>query len=163
MPRRESPLRLELSVDEFDAKQVAELARDPSITTAPVMPVELIAPLAITVLPNDVDALDPVAWGLDTIGATKSLLDGSGVVVGLLDTGVDSAHPAFSGVQLEECDFTGEGPGDSSGHGTHCAGTFFVWRIGNAVGGRRYLYRIVRFHFEPTYITGVDLAGPLLS
>src|SRR5437763_12129313 len=81
MPRRESPLRLELSVDELDAKQVAELARDPSITTAPDMPVELIAPRAVTALPNDVDALDPVAWGLDTVGATKSLLDGSGVVV----------------------------------------------------------------------------------
>jgi hypothetical protein len=49
-------------VDELDAKQVAELARDPSITTAPDMPVELIAPRAVTALSNGVDALDPVAW-----------------------------------------------------------------------------------------------------
>ena len=43
----------------------------------------------------------------------------------MLDTGIDTEHPAFGGVDLVQKDFTGLGNGDRDGHGTHFAGTFF--------------------------------------
>ena len=107
--RRESPLRLELAVGELDTKQVAELSNDPSAMTAPNMPVRLIAPCEVEPLADDVDAPVFVPWGLHTVGATESPFTGAGITVGILDTGIDSTHPTFSGVQLEERDFTGEG------------------------------------------------------
>jgi serine protease AprX len=48
--------------------------------------------------------------------------DGTGINVAVLDTGVDSTHPALTGVVASQQDFTGEGIGDLQGHGTHCAG-----------------------------------------
>ena len=47
---------------------------------------------------------------------------GAGVTVALLDTGVDTAHPALVGVVTVQQDLTGEGTGDGNGHGTHTAG-----------------------------------------
>lgn len=49
-------------------------------------------------------------------------LTGKGVRVAVLDTGVDAAHPDFSGRVEAYNDFTGDGRGDRVGHGTHCAG-----------------------------------------
>ncbi|MDB5045968.1 MAG: hypothetical protein JWQ08_2018, partial [Deinococcus sp.] len=58
---------------------------------------------------------------------------GAGTVVAVLDTGIDASHPAFAGVELAEQDFSGDGNGDTEGHGTHCAGTIF----GRDVNGTR--------------------------
>jgi subtilisin family serine protease len=92
------------------------------------MPMQLIAPVAESA-PDEAE----VAWGIEAIGANASQWTGSGVTVAILDSGIDKAHPAFVDVGMTEQDFTGEGDGDSTGHGTHCAATI----LGRDVDGRR--------------------------
>jgi serine protease AprX len=65
--------------------------------------------------------------GADQVEASLGF-SGSGVLVAVVDTGIDAAHPALAGVVVSQQDFTGaggataEGTGDMVGHGTHCAG-----------------------------------------
>ncbi len=47
---------------------------------------------------------------------------GKGVVVGVVDTGIDITHPDVAGRVKAFKDFTGEGEIDNNGHGTHVAG-----------------------------------------
>jgi subtilisin family serine protease len=113
-------------------REVHELARaNKSATIAPVMPMKLIAPVNTGGATNAALAGNP--WGLAAVGALTSPFDGSGIVVAVLDTGIDPSHPAFQGVSLERKNFTTSGDDDEHGHGTHCAGTIF----GRAVDGRR--------------------------
>ncbi len=74
-----------------------------------------------------------VTWGVRAVGAHESPCNGKGAVVAVLDSGIDAEHPAFSGVELIQRNFTNEEDGDKNGHGTHCAGTIF----GRDVSGRR--------------------------
>ncbi|HEY8452295.1 MAG: S8 family serine peptidase [Micromonosporaceae bacterium] len=59
----------------------------------------------------------PVAWA--------DGLDGTGVRVAVLDTGVDATHPDLAGKVVARLDFTGTSPlaVDGHGHGTHVAAT----------------------------------------
>ncbi|MEH1166732.1 S8 family serine peptidase [Micromonospora sp. CPCC 205539] len=58
----------------------------------------------------------PAAW--------QAGFDGTGVTVGVLDTGIDASHPDFAGHLAEVRDFTGgNDPSDNVGHGTHVAST----------------------------------------
>ena len=52
-------------------------------------------------------------------------LDGQGIVVGHIDTGVDFDHPDLKGKMVAWKDFVGNKPApyDDQGHGTHTAGT----------------------------------------
>jgi subtilisin family serine protease len=72
-------------------------------------------------------------WGVRAVGAHESSFTGQGIKVAVLDTGIDANHAAFSGINIVQKNFTGEGDGDTNGHGTHCAGTIF----GQAVDGLR--------------------------
>ena len=45
---------------------------------------------------------------------------GFDMTICIVDTGVDILHPGLH--VIERTDFTGEGPNDTNGHGTHCAG-----------------------------------------
>jgi subtilisin family serine protease len=116
---------------------LAKAKADPDVkASARSMPMKLIAPVstkAVATEPSGAALAAKVAWGVHAVGADTSSFDGTGVVVAVLDTGIDRKHPAFKGVELIEKDFTGDGDGDVVGHGTHCAGTIF----GRDVDGMR--------------------------
>jgi subtilisin family serine protease len=72
-------------------------------------------------------------WGLNRISSrtrpgpnavyTYPDSAGRGIDAYVIDTGILTTHPNFRGRATFGADFTGEGPGDGNGHGTHCAGT----------------------------------------
>lgn len=114
---------LSVEINAIERRELPALARDRTVlAAAPAMPMALIEPASRQAIPAD--AFN-AAWGIQAVGADKSPFTGKGIVVAVLDTGIDAAHPAFQGVHVVEKDFTGEGNGDINGHGTHCAGTIF--------------------------------------
>lgn len=116
----------------LNAQELPDLLSEPGVAdAAPVMPMKLVAPVG-QALAAQAQA-GTRAWGIDAVGAAQSALDGKGIVVAVLDTGIDPAHPAFAGVELARQNFTDESDDDTHGHGTHCAGTIF----GRDVGGQR--------------------------
>ncbi|MFC5411883.1 S8 family serine peptidase [Larkinella bovis] len=121
---------LTVEVDEIDRRKVSSMTRNSDIlAVAPAIPMKLVEPMDKKTVAKP--AAQTVAWGVKAVGADTSPFTGAGVVVAVLDTGIDAAHPAFAGVQVIEQDFTGEGNGDAHGHGTHCAGTIFGRISGN--------------------------------
>lgn len=126
----------------LERNQIAALTLESGVlAVAPAMRMKLIEPLNVTLVTA---ATTDIAWGVSAVGADTCPHTGEGIVVAVLDTGIDASHPAFAGVELVQKDFTGEGNGDMHGHGTHCAGTIFGrkvhgMRIGVAPGVRKAL------------------------
>jgi subtilisin family serine protease len=132
----EFQLPFDVKAQELSEKDLGDLYLDPNVEdVVSSMPFNLIAPVEE---PTDVSSAQS-AWGVEAVGATTSPWNGEGVTVAVLDTGIDTAHPAFSGVEFELMDFTVDEQGvagsapDNHGHGTHVAGTIF----GRAVDGKR--------------------------
>ncbi|MER9133261.1 S8 family serine peptidase [Mesorhizobium sp. M0768] len=125
------------------AEEAQKKNDEPGFIAIPNMPVMLIAPriAADFGLQVSADAVGDakalkMSWGIESVGASLSMMDGSGVRVAVIDTGIDSAHPAFAGKKIIGRNFTGGDPNDFTdrhGHGTHCAGTIF----GGTVDGVR--------------------------
>ena len=61
-------------------------------------------------------------------------VDGSGVTLGFIDTGIDVSHPDLKGRITVYRDYTGKGRKDEIGHGTHVAS--LAAGDGSASGGR---------------------------
>jgi subtilisin family serine protease len=139
-PRTLAPPEPRIEVETTDAKGIYELSRDPGVAAVtPAIRTHLIEPTSVRDATVGGDA-----WGIGAVGAQESAFTGDGVVVAVLDTGIDRSHEAFAGVTLIERDFTGTGNGDVQGHGSHCAGTIFGRdvdgsRIGVARGVNRAL------------------------
>lgn len=119
-----------VSIENLSAREASEASRDDMVQeVAPIMPTVEIAPQDNGVAP----AVSGGNWGIAAVGADKTKFSGAGVSVAVLDTGVDTGHPAFDGVKIDPKDFTGDGDKDVRGHGTHCAGIIF----GHDVDGER--------------------------
>jgi subtilisin family serine protease len=133
-PRGMEVGELQVEIEEINRSRVAELSQlSDVVAVAPAMPMQLIAPVARE------EAVTAAAtgstWGVKAVKADTSPFTGDGIIVAVLDTGIDAKHPAFAGVNLVQKDFTGEGDGDKEGHGTHCAGTIFGRDVdGNRIG-----------------------------
>jgi subtilisin family serine protease len=132
-----------VETDDVDRRGASKLTRNPDVLgLAPSIPMKLIAPLDYGALAEP--AAGGVTWGVKATGADTSPYSGDAITVAVLDTGIDASHSAFTGVEIIEKDFTGEGNGDQNGHGTHCAATIFGRntdgvRIGVAPGVKRAL------------------------
>eukprot|EP00523_Entomoneis_sp_CCMP467_P015771 CAMPEP_0168778532 /NCGR_PEP_ID=MMETSP0725-20121227/7132_1 /TAXON_ID=265536 /ORGANISM="Amphiprora sp., Strain CCMP467" /LENGTH=543 /DNA_ID=CAMNT_0008828307 /DNA_START=167 /DNA_END=1798 /DNA_ORIENTATION=+ len=90
------------------------------------------------------DRLDEVNLALDNDYTPPAGLDGSGVDIYIVDTGVKIDHSEFTGRIVPGVDFTGEGAGvDPDGHGTHCAGTAAGGSYGVAKGANIIPVRVL--------------------
>lgn len=97
----------------------------------------LIAPTQNLVVGSTLQDLGNETWGLDKIGVAKIReefpeLDGKGVRIGIIDTGIQGHHQELMNKPLLFKDFINGIPNsyDDHGHGTHVAGTI----AGNKVG-----------------------------
>lgn len=77
-------------------------------------------------------------------------IDGTGILVGVIDTGVYAQHPALAGKVLGFKDFTkAQKPEayDDQGHGTHCAGSILGGNgVGVAPGARMIAAKVFDAH-----------------
>jgi subtilisin family serine protease len=141
------PSAMSVEIDALDASDLPRVTRDRDVVcVAPSIPMTLIAPVsAAPTAPVAQPAAGPVDWGVHAVGADSSPFSGDGIVIAVLDTGIDSTHKAFEGVTLVRQNFTDDADGtDVHGHGTHCAGTIFGrdvdgTRIGVARGVKKAL------------------------
>lgn len=90
-------------------------------------PIYYIPPDLNRISDSDVLPMVDPNWGMDVfdVAQLRAYTDGSGVIVGVIDTGIDDEHPEFAGKDVKAKDFTSSGSGykDRNGHGSHCSGT----------------------------------------
>jgi len=141
--------------DTFVSGFSAELTAQELLTVANLPGVRSVSPVGIVAAPQ-VERHDPSTLGPDLYTAISMTgadfavddlgVDGSGVAVGIIDTGITLSHPEFAGRIVTGFDFVGDlydagdplnddpqpqgtpgaltrpGGGDCNGHGTHVAG-----------------------------------------
>jgi subtilisin family serine protease len=128
--KRRGPPPPPLTVTSLDERDAEDLRRDPELLLAPSVPLSLIHPLAGDDEEDEkaVQAAraNGTSWGVREVAPVAAPGAGSATTVAVLDSGIDTEHPAFRGVNLTRENFS-DSPNDCDvlGHGTHCAGTIF--------------------------------------
>ncbi|MFF0723235.1 S8 family serine peptidase [Streptomyces sp. NPDC004134] len=143
LPAAGAPLSLDslhgaaVKVDKGDAERFWEALRGklPAPGTSARAPKALAGGVAKVWLDDKVEAvLDESVPLVGAPEAWKNGLDGAGVTVAVLDTGVDATHPDLAGkIAAGKSFITGEEVVDGHGHGTHVAST--IAGSGAASGG----------------------------
>ncbi|MEV6107514.1 S8 family serine peptidase [Streptomyces sp. NPDC051940] len=120
---------------ELDRDELARLATMPGLTAVhPNTPLSLPPVTTASELPTTVLENSASSWGVNATGALASWgaygARGAGVLVGVLDSGVDASHPDLRGKVRHWAEFDRKGrpvegstPIDTQGHGTHVCGT----------------------------------------
>jgi len=103
-------------------------------------------------------------WSVELVKApqvwSEFKIDGAGVVVGIIDSGIYEAHPALKGKVLRFKDFTPAQktePYDEQGHGTHVAGSIVGGDgVGVAPGARLLVAKVFdkTGNAEDTWVLG---------
>jgi|Deesub1362B_J571_1020462.scaffolds.fasta_scaffold01812_4 hypothetical protein len=116
----------------------------------------------------DPDAdLRPYQWGLDVIGAEAAWAHatGAGIIVAVVDTGVDGTHPDLQGKVVEGYDPAADAvipagsDSDFDGHGTHVAGIIAANDDGKGIVGLAPDVLIMPIPiFQPGYVGAFDAA-----
>ena len=136
---------------------------------------ELIDPLPANTLTKapepavyDPDAdLRPQQWGLDVVGAEDAWTQatGNGIVVAVVDTGVDGTHPDLAGKVIGGYDPAADtaipagADSDFDGHGTHVAGIIAANDDGKGIVGLAPGVLIMPIPiFQPGYVGDFDAA-----
>lgn len=126
-----------VAVELGEGESVEELARLPYVTRVHPDPV--------------VYALGEAVDAHRTTSRARTHASGNGVVVAVIDTGIDRTHPALAGKIIGGWDFADDDndPMDTRGHGTHVAGIIAAESAeitGVATGVRLLAYKV----FGPT-------------
>jgi subtilisin family serine protease len=80
----------------------------------------VVAGILLVLAPMAAGAQSAPEWNIARVGGPSSA---AGVLIAVVDTGIDPAHPAFTGRVEKAIDLVGGQGGDPNGHGTHVAGT----------------------------------------
>ena len=135
----------EVTTVPVESEEQARYVAATSAADGDVVAVEIDEPVSTLESFPPGDPRFPQQWGLQsnktTFGAAWARATGHGVVVAVLDTGVQASHPDLDGQVLPGRRFTNDGSGgvamnpayDDHGHGTHVAGIIGA-TTGNATG-----------------------------
>jgi uncharacterized membrane protein len=80
------------------------------------------------------DTTGHAMWSYNSQAGRFEGYTGEDVTIAVSDTGLDDSHPAFTGRIVRYYDYRNDGEMDTSGHGTHVAGTALgdgSWRTGD--------------------------------
>ncbi len=112
--------------------------------------------------------LRPFQWALDAINAEAAWAmgyTGQGIIVAVMDTGVDGTHPDLQGQLVDGIEVRNMTPlpasanSDTDNHGTHCAGIIAAKNDGKGVVGLAYNAKIMPVRiFDPGFIGTVNYA-----
>ncbi len=116
--------------------------------------------------------LRPYQWGLDAVKAEAAWAlgyTGNGIIVAVMDTGVDGTHPDLQGQLVDGIEvrnmtsLPATANSDTDGHGTHCAGIIAAKNDGKGVVGLAYNAKIMPIRiFDPVFIGTVNYARGVL-
>lgn len=107
--------------------------RDDVESIEPDSEIHILEDLSTQITQGQIDRATNAIKQINATNAWETGIDGTGINVSVLDTGIYAAHPDIAGRIIKGYDFVNNDndPADDDGHGTHVAGTVG----GNGAGG----------------------------